>query len=182
MAIHPALEEKGFTPFHAAQMVEKARWAAEAFSTYGGEETLKIAEAVANAGHAEARRYAKWAVEETGFGVVEHKIIKNEACSKGIFDRYRQENLTGVRENPAEKLLEIARPAGVVFALTPSTNPIATLYYKVLIALMGKLAKVLDYGFAWDEPIAPATRAQDNPAIPSGYTYLLQFIALNNAW
>jgi acyl-CoA reductase-like NAD-dependent aldehyde dehydrogenase len=143
MAIHPALEEKGFTPFHAAQMVEKARWAAEAFSTYGGEETLKIAEAVANAGHAEARRYAKWAVEETGFGVVEHKIIKNEACSKGIFDRYRQENLTGVRENPAEKLLEIARPAGVVFALTPSTNPIATLYYKVLIALMGRNAIVI---------------------------------------
>lgn len=46
-----------------------------------------------------------------------------------------------------------------------------------LIALMGKLAKVLDYGFPWGEPIAPATRAQDNPAIPSGYTYLLQLVA-----
>jgi acetaldehyde dehydrogenase/alcohol dehydrogenase len=143
MALHPLLEDRGFTPFHAAQMVEKARWAAEAFSTYGREETLRIAEAIAEAGFSEAQRYAKWAVEETGFGVAEHKTIKNEACSKGIFERYKAENLTGTRENPEEKILEIARPAGVVFALTPSTNPIATLYYKVMISALSRNAIVI---------------------------------------
>jgi acyl-CoA reductase-like NAD-dependent aldehyde dehydrogenase len=140
MAIHPVLEDKGFTPFHAAQMIEKARWAAAAFSTYGRDETLKIAEAVAKAGFSQAKRYAQWAVEETGFGIAEHKALKNEACSRGIFDRYKGENLTGIRENRAEKIVEIARPAGVVFALTPSTNPIATLYYKVMLAALTRNA------------------------------------------
>jgi hypothetical protein len=56
-------------------------------------------------------------------------------------------------------------------------RPVTDAERPALIALMGKLAKVLDYGFAWGEPIAPATRAQDNPAIPSGYTYLLQLVA-----
>src|SRR6186713_2126238 len=125
MAIHPVLEDKGFTPFHAAQMVEKARWAAQAFSTYGRAETLQIAEAIAKAGFSAADRYAKWAVEETGFGIAAHKVIKNEACSQGIFERYRNRNLTGIRVNQAEKIVEIPRAAGVVFALTPSTNPIA---------------------------------------------------------
>ncbi|MGH8429433.1 MAG: hypothetical protein ACREUF_03425, partial [Solimonas sp.] len=79
MAIHPLLEDRGFTSFHAKQMVEKARWAAEAFSGYRRPEVLRIAKAVGEAGHAAAQRYAQWAVEETGFGVVEHKVIKNQA-------------------------------------------------------------------------------------------------------
>src|SRR5438270_7073967 len=143
MAIHPMLEDRGFTPFHAAQMVEKARWAAEAFSAYGRDDTLKVAEAIAKAGFSQAQRYGKWAVEETGFGVAEHKTIKNEGCSQGIFDRYKSENLTGIRENPREKVVEIARPAGVIFALTPSTNPISTLYYKVMIAALTRNAIVI---------------------------------------
>src|SRR3954468_10477056 len=97
MAIHELLEDRGFTPFHAAQMVEKARWAAQAFSSYRRQEVLRIAEAAADAGFKAARHYAEWAVRETGFGVVEHKIIKNEACSRGIYDRYRDQDYTGLR-------------------------------------------------------------------------------------
>src|SRR5207302_3034672 len=118
-------------------------WAAQAWSTYGRDETLKIAEAIAKAGFSQARHYAKWAVEETGFGLAEHKRIKNEAYSQGIYDRYKSENLTGIRENPREKVVEIARPAGVIFALTPSTNPISTLYYKVMISALTRNAIVI---------------------------------------
>jgi acyl-CoA reductase-like NAD-dependent aldehyde dehydrogenase len=143
MAIHPLLEDRGFTAFHAKQMVEKARWAAEAFSGYRRPEVLKIAKAVAEAGHAQARRYAQWAVEETGYGVVEHKAIKNQACSKGLYERYEDQDFTGTKIDAENKILEIARPAGVVFALTPSTNPVATVFYKIMLCLLTRNAIII---------------------------------------
>ncbi|WP_119389402.1 aldehyde dehydrogenase family protein [Taklimakanibacter lacteus] len=143
MAIHPLLEDRGFTGFHAKQMVEKARWAAEAFSTYGRPEVLRIAKAVAEAGYAKAQNYAQWAVEETGFGVVEHKAIKNQACSRGLYELYQDEDFTGTRLDAERKILEIARPAGVVFALTPSTNPVATVFYKIMLCLLTRNAIII---------------------------------------
>jgi acetaldehyde dehydrogenase/alcohol dehydrogenase len=143
MAIHPLLEDRGFTSFHAKQMVEKARWAAEAFSGYRRPEVLRIAKAVSEAGYAQARRYAQWAVEETGFGVVEHKAIKNRACSRGLYELYQDQDFTGTRMDPERKILEIARPAGVVFALTPSTNPVASVFYKIMLCLLTRNAIII---------------------------------------
>lgn len=143
MAIHPLLEDRGFTSFHAKQMVEKARWAAEAFSSYSRPEVLKIAKAVGEAGHAQAQRYAQWAVEETGFGVIEHKAIKNRACSKGLYELYQDQDFTGTKIDAERKILEIARPAGVVFALTPSTNPVATVFYKIMLCLLTRNAIII---------------------------------------
>ena len=143
MAIHPLLEDRGFTSFQAKQMVEKARWAAEAFSGYSRPEVLKIAKAVGEAGYGEARRYAQWAVEETGFGVVEHKAIKNQACSRGLFELYQDQDFTGIKIDGERKILEIARPAGVVFALTPSTNPVATVFYKIMLCLLTRNAIIV---------------------------------------
>ena len=143
MAIHPLLEDRGFTGFHARQMVEKARWAAEAFSGYRRPEVLRIAKAVGEAGYAQAQRYAQWAVEETGFGVVEHKVIKNQACSRGLFELYQDQDFTGIKTDAERKILEIARPAGVVFALTPSTNPVATVFYKIMLCLLTRNAIII---------------------------------------
>jgi acyl-CoA reductase-like NAD-dependent aldehyde dehydrogenase len=143
MTIHPLLEDRGFTSFHAKQMVEKARWAAEAFSIYRRPEVLGIAKAVAEAGHAQAHRYAQWAVEETGFGVVEHKAIKNQACSKGLYEHYQDQDFTATKTDADRKILEIARPAGVVFALTPSTNPVATVFYKIMLCLLTRNAIII---------------------------------------
>ncbi len=72
----------------ARMMLDRARWAAAGFQKLDRAAVRRIAEAVANAGHAKAQHYAEWAVRETGMGVVEHKRIKNEACSKGIFELY----------------------------------------------------------------------------------------------
>ncbi|HEX9516919.1 MAG TPA: hypothetical protein VF940_12185, partial [Streptosporangiaceae bacterium] len=77
--------------YRARQMLARAHWAASAFAGYDRDTVLRIAEAVARAAHAESARYADWAVKETGFGVVEHKIIKNQACSLGLLERYRNE-------------------------------------------------------------------------------------------
>jgi acyl-CoA reductase-like NAD-dependent aldehyde dehydrogenase len=143
MELRAARDDLHFSVQNAAQMVEKARWAASAYSTFGRDAVMAIAEAAAKAGHAKAKYYADWAVRETGFGVAAHKIIKNEACSTGLVERYRGEDFTGFRVDAAKKIIEIARPAGVVFALTPSTNPVATVFFKIILALLTRNAIII---------------------------------------
>lgn len=132
--------EAALTPHHAAQMVEKARWAAASYATFSRAEVLRIASAVAEAAAAQARRYADWAVEETGFGNPDHKEIKNRLCSTGLLEHYRDQNFTDIRIDPATKIVAVPKPAGVVFALTPSTNPVCSVFYKALIALLTRNA------------------------------------------
>ena len=127
----------------ARQMLARAHWAAGVFATYDLPSVLRIAEAVARAGHAQARRYAEWAVQETGFGVAEHKVIKNEACSLGLFERYAGEDLVSPRIDEDAKIVALPRPAGVVLALIPSTNPVASVYFKVILALLTRNAVVV---------------------------------------
>jgi acetaldehyde dehydrogenase / alcohol dehydrogenase len=127
----------------ARQMLARAHWAAGAFAGYDRDTVLRIAESVATAAHAESARYADWAVKESGFGVVEHKIIKNQACSLGLVKRYRDEDLVSPRIDPAAKIVSIPRPAGVILALTPSTNPVCSVYFKVILALLTRNAIVV---------------------------------------
>ena len=143
MATHVAEKLPDATPFSARQLVEKARWAAGAFATYSRGEVLAIAEAAARAAASEARKYGEWAVAETGFGVADHKEIKNRLCSIGLFEHYRDQNFTDFRVDAASKIVEIPRPAGVIFALTPSTNPVCTVFYKALLALLTRNAIVI---------------------------------------
>ena len=110
-------------------MLARAHWAAGAFAGYDRSSVLRITEAVARAAHAQARHYAEWAVKETGFGVAEHKALKNEACSLGLFQRYRNEDYVSPRTDQAAKILSVPRPAGVILALTPSTNPVCTVFF-----------------------------------------------------
>jgi acetaldehyde dehydrogenase/alcohol dehydrogenase len=129
--------------WRARQMLARAHWAAGAFATYDQASVLRIAEAVATAAHAQARRYAEWAVEETGFGVAEHKVIKNEACSLGILERYRDDDYASPRIDVTGKIVSLPRPAGVVLALTPSTNPVCSVFFKIIIALLTRNAIVV---------------------------------------
>ena len=127
----------------ARQMLQLAHWAAGRFATYDRVSVLRIAEAVAQVAHANAARYAEWAVKETGFGVIEHKIIKNEACSLGILQRYQDDDFVSPRIDEAAKILSLPRPAGVVLALAPSTNPVSSVYFKVILALLTRNAVVV---------------------------------------
>ncbi len=124
-------------------VLEKARWATEVFQRYDRGTTMAIADAVAASAHQNAGKYADWAVEETGFGVAAHKKIKNELTAHPLVDFYRNDDFVNLRIDEARKIVEIPRPAGVILALTPSTNPIATLNYKILIALMTRNAIVI---------------------------------------
>ncbi|MDO5697493.1 MAG: aldehyde dehydrogenase family protein [Dermatophilus congolensis] len=127
----------------ARQMLERARWAARAYAEYGKAAVDHIVRAAAEAGAAQARTYAEQAVHETGFGVVEHKEHKNVVCSVGLIEHYAHHDFVTSRVDQAAKIVEVARPAGVVLALTPSTNPVATVYFKALLALMTRNAVVI---------------------------------------
>ena len=127
----------------ARMMIARARWAAAAFASFDAQRTRQVVEAVAEAAYQNAERFAVGAVEETGMGVPEHKRRKNEACSRGIVDRYAVEDYVDARIDRAAKIVEVPKPAGVVLALTPSTNPIATVYFNVLLALMTRNAVVV---------------------------------------
>lgn len=127
----------------ASLKIERSRWAAAGFKRLGREEVARIVRAVAEVAHANARRFAEEAVRETGMGVVAHKVIKNEACSKGLVEQYGGEDFIGPRIDPARKIVELPRPAGVIFALIPVTNPVATVYFKTLLCLMTRNAVIL---------------------------------------
>ena len=144
--------------YQARQMLQLAHWAAGRFATYDRASVLAIAEAVAQVAHANAARYAEWAVKETGFGVIEHKVIKNEACSLGILQRYQDDDFVSPRVDEAAKILSLPRPAGVVLALAPSTNPISSVYFKVLLALLTRNAVVVSPHPMAKECCADATR------------------------
>ena len=127
----------------ARMKVGRAAWAARYYKDFSREAVLAIAEAVAKAGHDKAAQFADEAVSETGFGVVEHKTIKNKLCTHELLDYYRDLDLVTPRVNEDAKIIELPKPAGVVFALTPATNPVATVYYKAMLAILSRNAIVL---------------------------------------
>jgi acyl-CoA reductase-like NAD-dependent aldehyde dehydrogenase len=129
--------------WRAKQLLARAHWAAGAYAGYDRASVLRIAEAVARAAHAQSAKYAEWAVKETGFGVAEHKVLKNQACSLGVFERYRDDDFVSPRLDPAAKIMSLPRPAGVVLALTPSTNPVCSVFFKVILCLLTRNAIVV---------------------------------------
>lgn len=152
----------------ARQMLERGRWASQAFGRYDQATVMRIAEAVARVAEERSQHYAEWAVRETGFGVVEHKVVKNKLCSRGIVDAYRDHDYVTPRIDPDRKLVEVPRPAGVILALTPSTNPVSTVYFKILLALLTRNALVLSpHPFA-KECCADAARALGAAAVAAG--------------
>ncbi|TAM09914.1 MAG: aldehyde dehydrogenase family protein [Nevskiaceae bacterium] len=139
-------------------ILTRAKWASEIFRGYDRERTQAIVQAVAQAAFEKAQEYAEWAVRETGFGVVEHKRFKAEASSRGLVEYYRDHDFVNPRVDHERMIVEIPRPAGVVFALAPATNPIATVYFKILSALMTRNAIVFSAHPASRECCNHATR------------------------
>ena len=152
----------------AQAMLQRAQWAALAFARYDKSSVDRIVHAAAQAGAARAREYAEWAVRETGFGVAEHKVIKNLASSTGLVEAYAGHDYVTPRIDPVAKIVEIPRPAGVVLALTPSTNPVATVFVKALLALMTRNAVVVSPHPLARECSADAARALAAAAVAAG--------------
>lgn len=152
----------------ARAMLQQAEWAARAFSSYDKRTVDRVVHAAAQAGAAKAREYAEWAVRETGFGVAEHKVIKNLACSTGLVQTYASHDYVTPRFDPDAKIVEVPRSAGVIFGLTPSTNPVATVFFKSLLALMTRSAIVISPHPLARECCADAARTLADAAVEAG--------------
>ncbi len=120
--------------FEAA--LAKVRKAQKAFSTYTQEQVDKIFLAAASAANKMRIPLAKMAVEETGMGIVEDKVIKNHYAAEYIYNTYKNMKTCGIiEEDKSAGLTKIAEPIGVVGAVIPTTNPTSTAIFKTLICL-----------------------------------------------
>ncbi len=116
--------------------LREVRAAQREFSSYSQEQVDKIFKAAATAANMARIPLAKMAVEETGMGVVEDKVIKNNYASEYIYNKYKNEKTCGViEEDKAFGIKKIAEPIGVLAAVIPTTNPTSTAIFKTLIAL-----------------------------------------------
>jgi acetaldehyde dehydrogenase / alcohol dehydrogenase len=149
-------------------MLERAEWASRAFATYDVGTVRRIVDSAARAAADHAAEFAERAVAETGFGVAEHKVLKNLASSTGLAEAYAGHDYVTPRIDPVAKIVEIPRPAGVVLALTPSTNPVATVFVKALLALMTRSAVVVSPHPLARECSADAARALASAAVAAG--------------
>ena len=114
----------------------RCRAAQAKFATYTQEQVDKIFLAAATAANKARIRLAKMAVEETGMGVVEDKVIKNHYASEYIYNAYKDTKTCGVVEyDSAYGIQRIAEPIGLVGAVIPTTNPTSTAIFKALICL-----------------------------------------------
>ena len=116
--------------------LEEIREAQKIFATFSQEQVDKIFFEAAIAANKERIPLAKMAVEETGMGVVEDKVIKNHYASEYIYNAYKNTKTCGViEEDKAYGIKKIAEPIGVIAAVIPTTNPTSTAIFKTLLAL-----------------------------------------------
>ena len=115
---------------------DRVRKAQKEFSKYTQEQVDKIFKAAAIAANQARIPLAKMAVEETGMGVIEDKVIKNNYAAEYVYNKYKNVRTCGVLEEDKNfGIKKIAEPVGVIAAVIPTTNPTSTAIFKTLIAL-----------------------------------------------
>ncbi|HEX6921267.1 MAG TPA: bifunctional acetaldehyde-CoA/alcohol dehydrogenase [Actinomycetes bacterium] len=116
-------------------MVASAKEAARQFRTLDQEQVDRIVLAMVRAGIRAAPELARVAIEETGFGVFEDKVVKNYVATEFLSDYLKDKKSVGViREDVERNIAYVAEPVGVVLAITPVTNPTSTVLYKAIVA------------------------------------------------
>ncbi len=122
----------------------RVRSAQQIFAGYTQEQVDKIFLAAATAANKARISLAKMAVEETGMGVVEDKVIKNHYAAEYIYNAYKDTKTCGIlEEDKAYGVKKIAEPIGVIGAVIPTTNPTSTAIFKTLIALKTRNAIII---------------------------------------
>ena len=116
--------------------ISRVKKAQKKYAKYSQEQVDKIFQAAAMAANKARIPLAKMAVEETGMGVVEDKIIKNHYAAEYIYNKYRNEQTCGVVEDDkAYGIKKVLEPIGIIGAVIPTTNPTSTAIFKTLLAL-----------------------------------------------
>ena len=142
------MDNKNYLVVDSVEKLEEAiarvREAQKVFATYTQEQVDKIFLAAASAANKARIPLAKMAVEETGMGIVEDKVIKNNYASEYIYNAYKETKTCGVIEEDKQfGIKKIAEPIGVVAAVIPTTNPTSTAIFKCLLALKTRNAIII---------------------------------------
>jgi acetaldehyde dehydrogenase/alcohol dehydrogenase len=128
---------------HLESLVRHARSAAAVFTQFTQEDVDRIVKAMVLTGLDQAHYLARLAVEETRIGVLEDKVLKNMVATEFVYNYIKDKRTVGViREIPERNLVEIADPIGVIFALTPITNPTSTVLFKCIMAIKTRNAVI----------------------------------------
>ncbi len=118
------------------EAIARVKSAQEKFATFSQEKVDEIFKAAAVAANQARIPLAKMAVEETGMGVVEDKVIKNNYAAEYIYNKYKDVKTCGIiEEDKAYGMMKVADPIGVIAAVIPTTNPTSTAIFKTLLAL-----------------------------------------------
>ena len=126
------------------QRIAELRKAQKQFAEFTQEQVDKIFRAAALAANHNRIRLAKLAVEETGMGIVEDKVIKNHFAAEYIYNKYKDMKTCGVlEEDNTYGITKVAEPIGVIAAIVPTTNPTSTAIFKTLIALKTRNAIII---------------------------------------
>ena len=124
-------------------LLKKVKEAQKIYATYTQEQVDEIFKRTALLANTERIRLAKMAVEETGMGVVEDKVIKNHFAAEYIYNKYKDTKTCGIiEEDLTHGMMKIADPIGVIACVVPTTNPTSTAIFKCLIALKTRNAMV----------------------------------------
>ena len=142
------MENKNYPIVDSVEKLEEAiartRAAQKVFATYTQEQVDAIFLAAASAANKARIPLAKMAVQETGMGVVEDKVIKNNYAAEYIYNAYKDTKTCGIiEEDKAFGIKKIAEPIGVVAAVIPTTNPTSTAIFKCLLALKTRNAIII---------------------------------------
>ena len=124
--------------------IKQLREAQKKFATYTQEQVDEIFRQAALAANHNRIKLAKLAVEETGMGIVEDKVVKNNFAAEYIYNQYKDMKTCGVlEEDKTSGITQVAEPIGVIAAIVPTTNPTSTAIFKCLIALKTRNAIII---------------------------------------
>lgn len=123
----------------ARNLAREAKKAQLTLSKYNEEQINRIIVSMVQAACENAEKLAKMAVEETGFGIVEDKVLKNIFASRDLYESIKDMKTIGIiHEDTEKKIIEIAEPVGVVMGIIPSTNPTSTAIFKSIISIKSR--------------------------------------------
>jgi acetaldehyde dehydrogenase / alcohol dehydrogenase len=124
-------------------LVRDAKRAAAVFTQYTQKDVDRIVKAMVLAGLEQAQHLARLAIDETKLGVLEDKAIKNMVATEFVYNYVKDKKTVGViREFPERGLVEVAEPIGVIFSITPITNPTSTVLFKSIMAIKTRNAVI----------------------------------------
>jgi acetaldehyde dehydrogenase (acetylating) len=147
------------------------------------EQVARVCSAMAEAAFNAADRLGRVAHEETGYGVADHKRLKNEFAARSVWESIKDIKTVGViGRDDQKRIYEIAWPMGVIAALTPSTNPTSTVIYKTLISVKARDAIVIaphpSAVQCCNEAVAVLARAAEENGAPRGLISCMRHVSL----